>query len=136
MVLKSYFMTGTYGSDGNPTPVASPTIAGHSWKLYKGPNGSTTVFSFVASSETTDFSGDIKDFFDYLTSNEGLSSSQYLTSVGAGKINSSLNHITRNGTNHYQVPNRSLGRTPSSRSLVTASASSKIMSRISTLISF
>ena len=75
---------GTYGSDGDATPVASPTLAGHSWSLYKGPNGDTTVFSFVASSEITDFSGDIKDFFDYLTSNEGLSSSQYLISIGAG----------------------------------------------------
>lgn len=60
------------------------TIAGTSWSLYKGLNGSTTVFSFVAASEVTSFSGDIKAFFTYLISNEGLSSSQYLTSVGSG----------------------------------------------------
>ncbi|KAK4550449.1 hypothetical protein LTR36_000027 [Oleoguttula mirabilis] len=77
-------ISSTYGSDGDPTPIATPTIAGHSWKLYKGPNGDTTVFSFVASSEITAFSGDVKAFFTYLVADEGLSSSQYLTSVGAG----------------------------------------------------
>lgn len=76
---------GTYGADGSATPVATPTVAGTSWKLYKGPNGSTTVFSFLADSQVNDFSGDIMDFFDYLTSNEGLPDSQYLISVGAGK---------------------------------------------------
>lgn len=66
------------------SPVATPTIAGNTWKLYTGPNGDTTVFSFVAESEVTSFSGDLMDFFDYLTENEGLSTSQYLTSIGAG----------------------------------------------------
>lgn len=64
--------------------VATVTLAGNSFKLYKGPNGSTTVFSFVAVSEVTSFSGDIKTFLQYLITNQGLSSSQYLTSVGAG----------------------------------------------------
>ena len=32
------------------------------------------------------FSGDVKDFIDYLVSNQGLSDSQYLISVGAGKL--------------------------------------------------
>lgn len=77
-------ISSTYGSDGDATPVATTTIAGTSWSLYKGPNGDTTVFSFVAASEVTDFSGDIKDFFNYLTTNEGLSTSQFLLSIGAG----------------------------------------------------
>ncbi|KAK5128740.1 hypothetical protein LTR85_000073 [Meristemomyces frigidus] len=77
-------ISSTYGSDGDATPVSTPTIAGHSWSLYEGPNGDTTVFSFVASSEITSFSGDVMDFFTYLIDDEGLSSSQYLTSVGAG----------------------------------------------------
>ena len=42
------------------------------------------MYSFVANSEITSFSGDIKAFFTYLIDDEGLSSSQYLTSVGAG----------------------------------------------------
>ena len=64
--------------------IATPTIAGHSWKLYTGPNGDTTVYSFVATSEITSFSGDLVDFFTYLEENEAYSSSQYLQSVGAG----------------------------------------------------
>lgn len=64
--------------------VATPTIAGVSWKLYSGPNGDTTVYSFVASSAAESFSGDLLDFFAYLESNEGFSTSQYLLSIGAG----------------------------------------------------
>ena len=67
------------------SPIATPTIGGHSFKLYSGPNGSMTVYSFVATSEITSFSGDLVDFFDYLESNEGVSAtSNYLQSVGAG----------------------------------------------------
>lgn len=64
--------------------IATTTIGGVEFKLYSGPNGATTVYSFVATSTTTSFSGDLKDFFTYLIDNEGLSSSQYLTAVGAG----------------------------------------------------
>ncbi|KAK5134483.1 hypothetical protein LTR08_006400 [Meristemomyces frigidus] len=77
-------ISSTYGADGKPTAIATVTIAGTKWSLYKGPNGSTTVYSFVASSEVAKFSGDVKAFFTYLVSSQGLSSSQYLTSVGAG----------------------------------------------------
>jgi xyloglucan-specific endo-beta-1,4-glucanase len=66
------------------SPVSTPTINGVSWKLYSGPNGDTTVYSFVAASEVTSFSGDLKLFFTYLASNEGYSTSQYITSIGAG----------------------------------------------------
>ncbi|KAG0649186.1 Xyloglucanendohydrolase A [Hyphodiscus hymeniophilus] len=58
------------------TPVSTPTINGVSWKLYSGPNGATTVYSFVAASEVTSFSGDIKLFLTYLAANEGYSTSQ------------------------------------------------------------
>ncbi|KAK3944499.1 putative xyloglucan-specific endo-beta-glucanase [Diplogelasinospora grovesii] len=64
--------------------IATPTIGGVSWKLYKGTNGATTVFSFVASSSQTAFSGDLKNFLSYLTTNEGVSTSQCLYSLGAG----------------------------------------------------
>ena len=64
--------------------IATPSIGGVTWKLFSGPNGSTTVYSFVAESEQTNFSGDLLNFFKYLESNEGFSSSQYLTSIGAG----------------------------------------------------
>lgn len=71
-------------SSTGTTPIATPTIGGISWNLYSGPNGATTVYSFVASREQTDFSGDINDFLTYLQQNEGLSSSQYLLSIQAG----------------------------------------------------
>ncbi|PSR94351.1 xyloglucanase 2, partial [Coniella lustricola] len=64
--------------------VATPELAGTTWDLYSGPNGDTTVFSFVATSAVEDFSGDLMDFLNYLIENEGLDSSQYLLSIGAG----------------------------------------------------
>lgn len=64
--------------------IATPTIGGVTWKLYSGPNGDTTVYSFVAESEQTNFSGDIKEFYTYLVDSEGFSSSQYLNSIQAG----------------------------------------------------
>lgn len=64
--------------------IATTTINGVTWKLYSGPNGSMTVYSFVAESTTTSFSGDMKEFFNYLTENEGVSTSLYLISVQAG----------------------------------------------------
>lgn len=73
---------GPISSSGSP--IATPSIGGVSWKLYKGPNGSTTVFSFVATSEQTNYSGDIKAFFTYLVNSQGFPSSQYLLSIGAG----------------------------------------------------
>ncbi|KAI0192197.1 glycoside hydrolase family 12 protein [Xylaria flabelliformis] len=73
---------GPISSSGSP--VATPNIAGVSWKLYDGYNGNMHVFSFVASSQVTSFSGDLKAFLSYLTSNQGMSTSQYVTSIGAG----------------------------------------------------
>lgn len=66
------------------SPIATPTIAGVSWKLYSGYNGAMHVFSFVASSQVTSFSGDLRAFFTYLIGSQGMSSSQYLQSIGAG----------------------------------------------------
>jgi len=64
--------------------IATTTISGVTFKLWYGLNGSTEVYSFVAESEATAFSGDLLLFFKYLESNEGFSSSQYLLSIGAG----------------------------------------------------
>lgn len=79
---------GAYGGAGpissTGSTIATPTVAGYSWKLYKGVNGQMTVFSFVASSTVTSFSGDLKAFLTYLSSNQGLPTSQYLQSIGAG----------------------------------------------------
>ncbi|KAF7861806.1 hypothetical protein EAF04_007689 [Stromatinia cepivora] len=66
------------------SPVATATIAGHEFKLYSGPNGDTTVYSFVASTQITDFSGDLMDFLNYLATNEKWSKSQYIKVLQAG----------------------------------------------------
>jgi xyloglucan-specific endo-beta-1,4-glucanase len=64
--------------------VASTKITGIKWNLYKGPNGSTTVFSFVAAKEVSQFRGNLKAFFKYLEREQQFPASQYLFSVGAG----------------------------------------------------
>ncbi|VUC37166.1 unnamed protein product [Clonostachys rosea] len=66
------------------SPIATVTIGGVSWSLYKGMNSQMTVFSFVASSSQTNYSGDLNDFLKYLTSSQGYPSSQCLYSIGAG----------------------------------------------------
>lgn len=65
-------------------PIATPNIEGVQWTLFSGSNGVNNVFSFVAAIQQTSFSGDLKQFFNYLVANEGLSSSQYLNIVEAG----------------------------------------------------
>ncbi|KAF8313632.1 concanavalin A-like lectin/glucanase [Clavulina sp. PMI_390] len=86
----------TYSSSGAPTPVASSiSIAGHTWNLYYGSNGSNLVYSFLPTSGTiTSFSGDIKLFFTYLINNRGLSSAQYLTTAEAGTEATSGTSVT------------------------------------------
>ncbi|KAF3768898.1 family 12 glycoside hydrolase [Cryphonectria parasitica EP155] len=64
--------------------IATPEIGGYTWSLYSGPNGDTTVYSFVASSEIEDWSGDMMDFFNYLVEDEGVSDSLYITQLQAG----------------------------------------------------
>jgi xyloglucan-specific endo-beta-1,4-glucanase len=65
-------------------PIANVNVAGTSWKLYKGPNGQMTVFSFVANSEVKNFNGDLNEFLKYLRNSQGLPGTQILQSVGAG----------------------------------------------------
>ncbi|KAG4424854.1 hypothetical protein IFR04_002014 [Cadophora malorum] len=77
-------ISSTYNSAGNAVPVATPTILGTKWNLFKGPNGDTTVFSFVAPSNIGNFNGDLKLFFNYLTSSQGVSTSAVVTSLQAG----------------------------------------------------
>ncbi|KAG8916704.1 hypothetical protein FRC00_014498 [Tulasnella sp. 408] len=73
---------------GGATPAGSQigtvTINGISWKLWKGPVSSWTVFSFVPPSEITNWSQDLKPFITYLTTSQGVSSSHYLIQFQAG----------------------------------------------------
>ncbi|KAJ3828621.1 glycoside hydrolase family 12 protein [Lentinula raphanica] len=81
-------ISSSYNADGQPNPVASGiSLAGHTWNLYSGSNGANAVWSFLPSTSgttITSFSGDIKTFFNYLIDEEGLSTSQYLTTLQAG----------------------------------------------------
>jgi xyloglucan-specific endo-beta-1,4-glucanase len=45
-------------------PIASATLEGHTWDVYKGPNGDMTVFSFLPAGgkQINSFSGDINKF--------------------------------------------------------------------------
>ena len=73
---------GGAGPIGNP--IATTTINGVNWTLHKGPNGSTTVFSFIAQSTINNWNGDLKPFFDYLTSRQGVSKNTWITNLQAG----------------------------------------------------
>ncbi|KAF1952207.1 endoglucanase A precursor [Byssothecium circinans] len=66
------------------SPIATVTLAGKSWKLYYGLNGSMKVYSFVASSQINSFNGNLMEFANYVTSKQGMPKSQVLQSVGAG----------------------------------------------------
>ncbi|KAL0581451.1 hypothetical protein V5O48_000605 [Marasmius crinis-equi] len=76
-----------YNADGTPKAVATNiSLAGQSWNLYIGSNGANVVYSFLPTNtgtRVTSFSGDLKTFLSYL-SGQGLSQSQYLTTVQAG----------------------------------------------------
>ncbi|KAL8627062.1 hypothetical protein Q9189_007230 [Teloschistes chrysophthalmus] len=67
-----------------PTPVATPTIGGIAFDLIAGHNGNVIVYSFVAKTAATSFSGDLVAFYKYLEGNFGLGSGLYLQTVQAG----------------------------------------------------
>ena len=53
------------------------SLAGHTWNLWKGPNANWQVLSFVSQDgDITNFNADLKEFFDYIVQNQGVSSSQ------------------------------------------------------------
>ena len=65
--------------------IATVTIGGTSFNLFYGLNGSMKVYSFVAASKSeSNFSGDLKAFFTYLSTNQGVPTNRYLLSIQAG----------------------------------------------------
>lgn len=48
------------------------TIEGNEWELFIGMNGAMQVYSFVAPSPRNDFSGDAKQFYNHLESEQGF----------------------------------------------------------------
>ncbi|KAJ7054102.1 glycoside hydrolase family 12 protein [Mycena amicta] len=79
-------ISAVYDSSGQPVPVATNvSLGGHTWNLYQGSNGSNEVFSFLPTSGTiTAFNADINLFLKYLTTNRGVSTAQFLTTLQAG----------------------------------------------------
>ena len=64
---------------------ATVTIAGTNWELHEGSNGRWMVHSYVRTTPTdTGATLNLMDFMKDLTSNRGLSSSKYLSSIQAG----------------------------------------------------
>jgi xyloglucan-specific endo-beta-1,4-glucanase len=76
-----------YTKTGQPYVIAADVeIEGHTWNLYRGTNNGWKAWSFLPTNGATItyFSGDIKQFFEYLTSHGYISSSQYLTTAQGG----------------------------------------------------
>jgi xyloglucan-specific endo-beta-1,4-glucanase len=48
------------------------SIGGRTWELWYGLNNAMKVYSFIALSPVTSFSGDLKEFFKYLANNKGF----------------------------------------------------------------
>lgn len=55
--------------------VGTVTVAGQSWDLWVGMNGSMKVFSFIAPSPRNSFNADIKQFFTYLQNSQSYPAS-------------------------------------------------------------
>jgi xyloglucan-specific endo-beta-1,4-glucanase len=85
------------------SPISTVNIAGTNWNLFKGPNGSTTVFSFVAENWQTNFKVDLNDFFKYLINNQGLPSSTYVSEIGAGTEPFSSSGTAQLTTTYFSV---------------------------------
>ncbi|KAG1805594.1 glycoside hydrolase family 12 protein [Suillus variegatus] len=75
-----------YNAAGQAVPISKNiSIEGHKWNLYSGSNGYNQVYSFLLTSGTVkSFQGDIYPFLSHLIDNEGMRSSQYLTTAQAG----------------------------------------------------
>jgi len=52
------------------------TVAGKQWDLWSGMNGQMQVYSFVAPTPYTSFSGDVKEFFNYLQTSQSYPASK------------------------------------------------------------
>ncbi|KAG8847055.1 hypothetical protein FRB96_001705 [Tulasnella sp. 330] len=75
------------GASPAGSQITTVTIDSYSWALYKGTVSTWTVFSFKpasASTEITGFNTDLKAFFTYLTTYQGVPSSNYLVQAQAG----------------------------------------------------
>ncbi|KAJ7220558.1 glycoside hydrolase family 12 protein [Mycena pura] len=79
-------ISAVFNSSGQAVPKASNlSLGGHTWNLFFGSNGANNVYSFLPTSGTvTSFNADINLFLKYLTSNQGVSTSQFLVTAQGG----------------------------------------------------
>jgi len=90
MIWLANFNTGpiasSYTAAGAVPLVTNVALAGYTWDLYKGPNGDTSVFSFLPANgqHITSFNANINVFLQYLTQHQGVSASQYLKTAQGG----------------------------------------------------
>ncbi|MEU8260513.1 cellulose binding domain-containing protein [Micromonospora sp. NPDC048999] len=64
--------------------VGNATLAGRSWQVWRGSNGSNNVISYVASSAIPSMSFDVMEFINDTRSRGGITNDWYLTSIQAG----------------------------------------------------
>ncbi|MFC3893017.1 glycoside hydrolase [Lentzea rhizosphaerae] len=64
--------------------VGNTTIAGRSWQVWRGSNGSNNVISYVASSTINSWSFNVLDFVNDVRARGAITNSWYLTSIQAG----------------------------------------------------
>ncbi|EIM82414.1 glycoside hydrolase family 12 protein [Stereum hirsutum FP-91666 SS1] len=64
--------------------IGTANVNGVIWNLFRGTVETWTVLSFVAPSEITSFSQDLKPFFTFLTANQGVPADSFLVQLQAG----------------------------------------------------
>ncbi|KAF8589705.1 glycoside hydrolase family 12 protein [Ramaria rubella] len=64
--------------------IGTADVNGVTWNLFRGTVSTWTVMSFVALSEITSFSSDVKPFLTYLMENQGVPPSQFLVQAQGG----------------------------------------------------
>ncbi|MGW7416653.1 glycoside hydrolase family 12 protein [Streptomyces sp. NPDC054863] len=85
---------------------ADVTLGGHSWKVYKGTNGSNQVFSFLRTSDSYSGTVDVKPVLHWIAYTKGwMPGSEtigdvqfgYEVTSSAGGLNFTTNHLTVSG---------------------------------------
>ncbi|MEU8300956.1 cellulose binding domain-containing protein [Micromonospora sp. NPDC048909] len=66
------------------SPVGTANLAGRSWEVWRGSNGSNNVISYVAPSAITSLDFSVLDFIADVRSRGAITNSWYLTSIQAG----------------------------------------------------
>ncbi|MEV1143344.1 cellulose binding domain-containing protein [Micromonospora sp. NPDC049799] len=66
------------------SPVGTTTLAGRTWEVWRGSNGSNNVISYVAPSPISSLSFSVLDFINDVRNRGAITNSWYLTSIQAG----------------------------------------------------